>query len=77
MFAAVESGSGVMLVFVFTAVYDIYLYSLCRERTVFTIESRNYEASSLLLEVTAGCTHHRCKLCMLYADLPFLLRMSR
>lgn len=35
-----------------------------------------YEASSLLLEVTAGCTHHRCKFCTLYADLPFQFRMS-
>ena len=35
-----------------------------------------YEASSLLLEVTAGCTHHRCKFCTLYHDLPFRFRMS-
>lgn len=35
-----------------------------------------YEASSLLLEVTAGCTHHKCKFCTLYADLPFGFRMS-
>lgn len=35
-----------------------------------------YEASSLLLEVTAGCTHHRCKFCTLYGDLPFSFRMS-
>ncbi len=35
-----------------------------------------YEASSLLLEVTAGCTHHRCKFCTLYTDLPFKFRMS-
>ncbi len=27
-------------------------------------------------EFTAGCTHHRCKFCTLYADLPFRFRMS-
>lgn len=41
-----------------------------------TIWRPPYEASSLLLEVTAGCTHHRCKFCTLYADLPFSFRMS-
>ncbi|MDE6905489.1 MAG: radical SAM protein [Lachnospiraceae bacterium] len=41
-----------------------------------TIWRPPYEASSLLLEVTAGCTHHRCKFCTLYADLPFRFRMS-
>ena len=41
-----------------------------------TIWRPPYEASSLLLEVTAGCTHHRCKFCTLYADLPFQFRMS-
>lgn len=35
-----------------------------------------YEASSLLLEVTAGCTHHKCKFCTLYEELPFQFRMS-
>ena len=35
-----------------------------------------YEASSLLLEVTAGCTHHKCKFCTLYDDIPFRFRMS-
>lgn len=34
------------------------------------------EWDSLLLEVTAGCTHHRCKFCTLYDDLPFSFRMS-
>lgn len=35
-----------------------------------------YEASSLLLEVTAGCTHHKCKFCTLYNDLSFDFKMS-
>ena len=35
-----------------------------------------YEATSLLIEVTAGCTHHKCKFCTLYADLPFKFKMS-
>jgi len=41
-----------------------------------TIWRPPYEASSLLIEVTAGCTHHRCKFCTLYHDLPFQFRMS-
>ena len=41
-----------------------------------TIWRPPYEAASLLLEVTAGCTHHQCKFCTLYADLPFSFRMS-
>lgn len=41
-----------------------------------TIWRPPYEASSLLLEVTAGCTHHKCKFCTLYDDLPFPFRMS-
>lgn len=41
-----------------------------------TIWRPPYEASSLLLEVTAGCTHHRCKFCTLYDNLPFKFRMS-
>ena len=35
-----------------------------------------YEVSSLLIEVTAGCTHHKCKFCTLYDDLPFKFRVS-
>lgn len=41
-----------------------------------TIWRPPYEAGSLLLEVTAGCTHHKCKFCTLYDDLPFRFRMS-
>ena len=41
-----------------------------------TIWRPPYEAYSLLLEVTAGCTHHKCKFCTLYNDLPFSFRMS-
>lgn len=35
-----------------------------------------FESESLLIEVTAGCTHHKCKFCTLYHDLPFTFRMS-
>lgn len=41
-----------------------------------TIWRPPYEVNSLLLEVTAGCTHHRCKFCTLYSDLPFRFRKS-
>lgn len=41
-----------------------------------TIWRPPYEAESLLLEVTAGCTHHSCKFCTLYAGLPFSFRMT-
>ncbi len=41
-----------------------------------TIWRPPYEAGSLLLEVTAGCTWHRCKFCTLYEDLPFRFRMT-
>lgn len=35
-----------------------------------------YDVNSLLLEGTAGCTHHKCKFCTLYDDIPFKFRMS-
>lgn len=35
-----------------------------------------YEAWSVLIQVTMGCTHHKCKFCTLYDDLPFKFRMS-
>jgi radical SAM superfamily enzyme YgiQ (UPF0313 family) len=41
-----------------------------------TIWRPPYEASSLLIEATAGCTHHKCKFCTLYDDLPFKFKMS-
>lgn len=41
-----------------------------------TIWRPPYEAASMLLEVTAGCTHHRCKFCTLYEDLPFQFKMT-
>lgn len=41
-----------------------------------TIWRPPYEADSLLLEITAGCTHHNCKFCTLYSDLPFNFKMS-
>lgn len=41
-----------------------------------TIWRPPYEANSALLQVTAGCTHHNCKFCSLYADLPFKFSLS-
>ena len=41
-----------------------------------TIWRPPYEAASLLIEATAGCTYHKCKFCTLYNDLPFPFRMS-
>lgn len=34
-----------------------------------------HEANSILLEVTVGCTHNRCRFCTFYKDTPF--RMAR
>ncbi len=42
-----------------------------------TIWRPPYEADSLILEATAGCTHHRCKFCTLYEELPFKFRMAK
>lgn len=36
-----------------------------------TIWRPPYETGSLIVEATAGCTHHKCKFCTLYEDLPF------
>lgn len=41
-----------------------------------TIWRPPYEAWSALLQVTSGCTHHKCKFCTLYDDIPFKFRMS-
>lgn len=41
-----------------------------------TIWRPPYEAYSLLIQVTTGCTHNACKFCTLYEDLPFKFRMS-
>lgn len=41
-----------------------------------TIWRPPYEAGSLIIEATAGCTHHKCKFCTLYEDLPFKFRPS-
>ena len=30
-----------------------------------------YEAGSVLLQATVGCTHHRCKFCSLYPGIEF------
>ncbi len=41
-----------------------------------TIWRPPYEAWSALIQVTAGCTHNKCKFCTLYEDVPFKFRMS-
>lgn len=41
-----------------------------------TIWRPPYEAWSALIQVTIGCTHHKCKFCTLYEDLPFKFKMS-
>ena len=39
-------------------------------------ENGTAQAYSALLQVAAGCTHHKCKFCTLYEDVPFKFRMS-
>lgn len=41
-----------------------------------TIWRPPYESNSLLLQVSAGCTHHACKFCTLYEDILFKFKMS-
>lgn len=41
-----------------------------------TIWRPPYEADSLILEATAGCTHRDCKFCTLYDELPFKFKAS-
>lgn len=41
-----------------------------------TIWRPPYEGYNALIQVTAGCTHHKCKFCTLYEDIPFKFRMS-
>lgn len=41
-----------------------------------TIWRPPYEADSLIIEATAGCTHHKCKFCTLYDDIPFKFRRA-
>ena len=41
-----------------------------------TIWRPPFEAYSALLQVAAGCTHHKCKFCTLYEDVPFKFRMT-
>lgn len=41
-----------------------------------TIWRPPYEAASLLLEATIGCSHHKCKFCTLYEELPFKFKIS-
>lgn len=41
-----------------------------------TIWRPPYEADSLIIEATAGCTHHACKFCTLYEDLPFRFKAA-
>ncbi len=41
-----------------------------------TIWRPPYEAASLIIEATAGCTHHACRFCTLYEELPFTFHPS-
>lgn len=41
-----------------------------------TIWRPPYETGSIIIEAAAGCTHHKCKFCTLYEDLPFKFKPS-
>ena len=41
-----------------------------------TIWRPPYEANSLIVEATAGCTHRACKFCTLYDELPFKFKAA-
>ena len=59
--------------------FSISYYSIKKEYFMHytgTIWRPPYEAYSALIQVTAGCTHHKCKFCTLYEDIPFKFRMS-
>ena len=47
---------------------------LTQQHFTGTVWRPPYEAHSVLLQTTVGCTHHACKFCSLYGDLHF--RMS-
>lgn len=47
---------------------------LTQQHFTGTVWRPPYEAHSVLLQTTVGCTHHACKFCSLYGDLRF--RMS-
>ena len=46
---------------------------LVQQHFTGTVWRPPYEAHSVLLQATVGCTHHACKFCSLYGDLRFRL----
>ncbi len=46
---------------------------LVQQHFTGTVWRPPYEAHSVLLQATVGCTHHTCKFCSLYGDLRFRL----